>query len=304
VFGSHGFVGGGIVAELAGRGLDHACVPAERLTTAARDAAGILAEAEGSGIVPHVAGLLPPGAIVVNAAGLAAPDSPDDDALYGANALWPAVLALACARAGASRLVHLSSAAVQGDRAVLDESWETAPFSPYSRSKALGEEALRALEDGLPAGLLSIVRATSVQGPGRRTTAALARVARSPLASVAGEGDAPSPASSLGALAQFTVDVGLAAPDRTVLLQPWEGLTVRSVLAAAGGREPARLPAWACRAAVRAGYALSRLAGGRFHGAVRRVEVMWFGQAQAPGWAEESGTLPTPRAELVLRQAR
>ncbi|GAB4099741.1 NAD-dependent epimerase/dehydratase family protein [Sinomonas halotolerans] len=308
LFGASGFVGSGITAELAARGIAHERMRAERLATGARDAAGILreahdAEAAGGGLVRRLADAIPAGAVVVNAAGLAAPDSPDGDSLYGANALWPAVLALACARAGASRLVHLSSAAVQGERAVLDETWEASPFSPYSRSKALGEHALEALLPGLPAGLLSVVRATSVQGPGRRTTASLARVASSPLASVAGRGDAPSPVSSLAALAQFTVDVALAAPGQVLVLQPWEGMTVRSVLAAAGGREPLHLPAWMCRAAVRTGYALSGLAGGRLHGAVRRAEVMWFGQGQTPGWAEANGVVPMPRAEQVLREA-
>lgn len=303
VFGSNGFVGGGIVAELRGRGIEPAGARALRLTTAARDTAGVVADAEASASLADLAARIPAGAVVVNAAGLAAPDSADDDALYGANALWPAVLALACAEAGAARLVHLSSAAVQGYRPVLDESWDTSPFSPYSRSKALGEAALRALQPRLPDGMLSIVRATSVQGAGRRTTASFARVASSPLASVAGAGDAPSPVSSLPALSQFVVDVALRRPDQTVLLQPWEGLSVREALAAAGGREPARVPAWLCRAAVRTGFAVSKVAGESLHGPVRRAEVMWFGQAQESGWAEANGVLPTPRAEQVLRQA-
>ena len=304
VFGAGGFVGGGIAAELSARSLPSSEGHAERLATAARTPGAVLEAAEArEDLVGRIAAGIPAGSFAVNAAGLASPDAAEDDALYGANALWPAVLALACARAGATRLVHLSSAAVQGERAVLDETWETTPFSPYSRSKALGEAALRELAPRLPDGLLTIVRATSVQGPGRRTTAALARVASSPLASVAGAGDAPSPVSSLAALAQFTVDVAEARPDRLLVLQPWEGMTVRGVLEAAGGREPLRLPAPLCRAAVAGGYALSRLAGGRLHGAVRRAEVMWFGQAQAPGWAEEAGAVPTPRAAAVLREA-
>ena len=304
LFGAGGFVGAGIAEELSARRLRFEAAHAERLSTSARTPEAVLEAADArADLVARVAAGIARGALVVNAAGLASPDAAEDDVLYGANALWPAVLALACARSGAARLVHLSSAAVQGERPVLDESWETSPFSPYSRSKALGEAALRMLAPRLPDGLLTILRATSVQGPGRRTTASLARVASSPLASVAGAGDAPSPVSSLGALAQFAVDVAEARPDRLLVLQPWEGMTVRDVLEAAGGHAPLRLPAPLCRAAVAAGYALSRLAGGRLHGAVRRAEVMWFGQAQAPGWAEEAGVVPRPRAAAVLQEA-
>ena len=303
VFGAGGFVGHGIATELSARRLPYSEAHAERLATSARTPEAVLEAADArEDLVARVAAGIVPGSLVVNAAGLASPDAAEDDVLYGANALWPAVLALACARSGAARLVHLSSAAVQGERPVLDETWETSPFSPYSRSKALGEAALRLLAPRLPAGLLTVLRATSVQGAGRRTTASLARVASSPLASVAGAGDAPSPVSSLAALAQFAVDVAEARPDRLLVLQPWEGMTVRGVLEAAGGRAPLRLPAPLCRGAVAAGYALSRLAGGRLQGAVRRAEVMWFGQAQAPGWAEEAGVVPTPRAAAVLRE--
>ncbi|WP_077490134.1 NAD-dependent epimerase/dehydratase family protein [Sinomonas mesophila] len=304
VVGAGGFVGAGIANELRTRRLQFSEPHAERVATSARTPEAVIQAADARGdLVARVSAGITPGAFVINAAGLASPDAAEDDALYGANALWPAVLALACARSGAARLVHLSSAAVQGERPVLDETWETSPFSPYSRSKALGEAALRQLAPRLPDGMLTILRATSVQGAGRRTTASLARVAASPLASVAGAGDAPSPVSSLAALAQFAVDVAEARPDRLLVLQPWEGMTVRGVLEAAGGRAPLRLPAPLCRAAVAAGYALSRLAGGRLHGAVRRAEVMWFGQSQAPGWAEEAGALPRPRAAAVLRQA-
>ena len=304
VFGAGGFVGGGIAAELSARRLPFTEARAERLATSARTPEAVLEAAEArEDLVARVAAGITPRALVVNAAGRAAPDAAGADVLYGAHAQGPAGRARACARSGAARLVHLSSAAVQGERPVLDETWEASPFSPYSRSKALGESVLRLLAPRLPDGLLTVLRATSVQGAGRRTTASLARVAASPLASVAGAGDAPSPVSSLVPVAQFAVDVAESRPDRLLVLQPWEGMTVRGVLEAAGGRAPLRLPAPLCRGAVAAGYALSRLAGGRLQGAVRRAEVMWFGQAQAPGWAEEAGVVPTPRAAAVLREA-
>ena len=82
------------------------------------------------------------GDVAINAAGLAAPASGDAAGLRGANAVWPAVMSLACREAAVPRLVHLSSAAVQGRREPLDESTEHEPFSRYTRSKAEGEDAL------------------------------------------------------------------------------------------------------------------------------------------------------------------
>ena len=38
--------------------------------------------------------------------------------------------------------------------------------------------------------------------------------------------------------------------------------------------------------------------------AVRRVELMWFGQSQRPGWAQRQELLPQPSARQVLEQAR
>ncbi|MDF9279397.1 NAD-dependent epimerase/dehydratase family protein, partial [Arthrobacter sp. EH-1B-1] len=207
----------------------------------------------------------------------------------------------ACAAAGVHRLVHLSSAAVQGHRPVLDESPDTAPFSPYSRSKALGEQAL-----GLgPFGTLEIVsvRATSVQGLERPTTTALARLAASPLASVASPGTAPSPVSSVDALAELVRTVGLhqgQLPE--VVLQPWEGMTVRTVLEATGGT-PLVLPAFLCRLILRTGYGVSALLKERLHGSIRRVELMWFGQDQVAGWVARQGVALPARVSSILEEA-
>jgi UDP-N-acetylmuramyl pentapeptide phosphotransferase/UDP-N-acetylglucosamine-1-phosphate transferase len=230
--------------------------------------------------------------VLVNAAGLAAPDSRGDDALFGANALMPAVLLRAAQQAGVARFIQLSSAAVQGRRAVLDESPATEAFSPYSRSKALGEAALMRLvstADSRALPELVIVRATSVQGADRSTTNQLRRLARSPLASVARPGDQPTVVSSLRGLVEF-VDATGSMPDSvpTIVLQPWEGLTTSRVLESAGGRPPRVLPAGLCRFLVRIGYAVGR-AVPRVSGLVRRVELMWLGQAQDAVWARSAG---------------
>ncbi|WP_269937057.1 NAD-dependent epimerase/dehydratase family protein [Arthrobacter sp. HY1533] len=309
VVGASGFVGSAVVAELRGRGLDVLEVTAPRLESSATAAADVVAEAAGAnaGAAAAAAALLETFRgvdVVVNAAGLATPGGGESPGQTGANALLPAVIATAARDAGARRLVHLSSASVQGQLRTIDASSRREPFSAYSRSKALGEEALELLAAG-PLGITTI-RATSVQGPSRPTTLSLAKIARSPLASVAAPGTAPTPVSSIDALAWFVAEVGRhpgGVP--AVVLQPWEGLSVREVLAAAGGRSPITLPAWLCRAVLAAGYAVSgALLGERLHGPLRRVELMWFGQEQVPGWAEAEGLVPVPAVARVLEQAR
>jgi hypothetical protein len=69
-------------------------------------------------------------------------------------------------------------------------------------------------------------------------------------------------------------------------------LSVREVLAAAGGHDPWLLPGLLCRTAVEGGFRFlgSRLLGNRLGGAVRRAEAMWFSQAVEASWAR-SGRL-------------
>ena len=304
VLGGTGFIGSAVRAALAARGVEVRSVSAPRLRTEGTDAAALLAEAAGLDTERNRLAEAFAGAdVVVNAAGLATPGAADSPELRGANSLLPALIAGAADAAGVRRFVHLSSAAVQGHRPFLDESPHVEPFSAYSRSKALGEQVLSARNGGSCS--VATVRATSVQGPGRTTTAKLARLASSPLASVAGPGTAPSPVSSVHSLVDFVLRVGSHhGPVPAVVLQPWEQASVSTVLEAAGGRRPAHLPAWFCRAALRSGYALSSLAGERLHGALRRVEMMWFGQRQEPGWAEATGNVPEPRVRDVLEASR
>lgn len=306
VLGGTGFVGAAVVAELRSRGHHVAVLPAPRLASSAATAAELL---DGARSAPELAALAAAFAgvdVVINAAGLAVPGAAGSPALTGANALLPAVAALAARGAGVGRMIHLSSASVQGHRSSIDESADRAPFSAYSRSKALGEEVLELLAQQEAGTGIATVRATSVQGAGRATTASLVRIARSPLASVAAPGTAATPVSSLQALAWFVAEVaGHPGPVPAIVLQPWEGLNVRGVLIAAGGRRPLVLPRWLCRAVLATGFTVSRsLLGERLHGPLRRVELMWFGQAQELGWAQYAGLVPTPAAALVLEQAR
>lgn len=311
VIGASGFVGSAIVARLNAEGISVDPIEAPRLATRSLDVDSIIDEAEQlEGIIDSLAEAFASAQVVVNAAGLAAPNMQDLPPLMGANALLPAVIAIAAQRTGVRRVIHLSSAAVQGPRPVLDASEETVPFSAYSFSKTLGEEALLDLQDYFleehpeSAPELCILRATSVQGRGRRTTELFAKMASSPFASVAGAGQGKSPVSSVYALAEFVVMLGTFPGELpTIVLQPWEGATVASASLDAGRRKPHHLPEWLCRAAIKAGYKVSELMNDRFSGSVRKVEVMWFGQGIDDSWARKNNLLPTPRVREVLRTA-
>lgn len=294
VVGASGFVGSAISRELAMQGRCVSTIQAPRLVIGAdldsdrivEDVAGWSEEIEG------IAQRFEGHDVVVNAAGLAMPDSDDNPELYGANSALPVLLYLASRRAGVRRFVHLSSAAVQGRCRLLDETARVAPFSPYSRSKARGERALLAAAGSQGTGAdrpaLTILRATSVQGEGRPTTDSLRRIARSRLASVAAPGSDPSVVSSVTGLARFVRIVGEwpeAAPK--IVLQPSEGLSTEQVLALARGSAPMRLPRTLCRAVVALGFVASRVLP-PLSGIVRRVEMMWFGQGQVSGWALEN----------------
>lgn len=298
VVGGSGFVGSEVVRAIRASGTPVDVVTAPRLDAVGRTAGDLCTEARRSEVLEELASVLDQAAVVVLAAGAAAPDAADSSSLRGANALLPAVVGLACSVAGVSRLVHLSSAAVQGRTTTLDESTSTRPFSPYSTSKALGEQVLDRLRQELSCEVV-VLRATSVQGRGRPTTEAFRRVARSRLASVAGSGDGPSPVGSVEDLAAFVVRLGAwPEPVPPVVLQPWAGLSAAEVLELAGDRAPARLPVALCRSVLTVGFAVSGVAAGRWDGVLRRVETMWFGQAVDDRWARthdlrgSSTTLP------------
>lgn len=309
VLGATGFIGSAITTALQAREIPVTPVASPRLASPATTVHHLVEHAQRlESVIDYLADSFAGADTVVNAAGLAAPDQTHQQSLTGANALLPVLVALAAHRTGVRRVIHMSSASVQADTPVLDESIRTAPFSPYSFSKALGESALYRLhsewrsEQGAPQ--LTVIRATSVMGSERRTTRMLARFASSPLSSVAGDGSAHTPVTSVTALAQFTVAVGeFPRPLPPVILQPWEGATTGSVLRDAGRRDPLALPPWLCRAAISSARFASGVAGHRYAGAIRRLEVTWFGQEQVPGWAHENGVLPEPHVQEVLRQA-
>lgn len=285
VFGASGFVGGAIFRALEIRGTTPSSLQAPRLEakcgSSSADLVAMLAELQDE--IEGIAGHLRSGDIVINAAGLAEPDSPATTALFGANALLPLVLAEAASRAQVRHFLHLSSAAVQGNAKILDTNPHTAAFSAYSQSKSVGESVLLSMSSTSMG--ITVVRATSVQGPNRSTTQMLQRIASSRLASVAHPGTQPTSVSSIYGLVDFVLATAKSPQELPqIALQPWEGGTVKSVLElAGGGKKPVVLPTSLCLIIIACGRAASRLLGGRFTGHVRRLELMWFGQAQESG---------------------
>lgn len=291
VVGASGFVGAAVASALVASGHEVVAVPAPRATARGSDAADLRAQAKEivasrPDVVERVCGC----DVVVNAAGDPDASSSDRVALFGANALVPAVMLAACRRAGVPRLVHVSSAVVQADAARLDDAPAVAGFSPYSDSKIAGEAVL----EGVGAGPHVVVyRPPSVHGPDRRVSRMTARIARSRLASVAGRGDRPSPQALIENVASAVAFLATSAdPPPPRVTHPSEGLTTADVMRLLGaGHEPLHLPAPAAGAAL----ALARAAG-RWLPALsanaRRVEVLWFGQDQAPSWLSTAGWVP------------
>lgn len=284
VFGATGFVGGATVDELRHRGAEVMPSRAPRLppSPASQVREALMAH---DALVTAIAQEITGADAVVNAAGVPDASLRDEATLMAANAIFPGVLAKAVQAAGVPRFVHVSSAVVQGGAPRLDQSTHTAAFSAYSRSKVLGEILVQELAP--PAAV--IYRPPSVHSPDRRVSRMTARIARSPLSSVARPGSSPTPQTLLENVADaiaFLVTSDTKPP--AIVAHPSEGLTTASVLTLLGGREPLEIPRVLARAAV------AMLAtGGRIAPQVaanaRRVEMLWFGQSQAPSWLTEAG---------------
>ena len=292
IIGASGFVGRAVVAAVLSAGHRVIPLPAVRLTSGSMSVAELVAEADefDSGEVHALAARGSAANVAINAAGLALPGARSGPELNGANALLPSVLARVGAAAGWSRLLHVSSAAVYGF-GPLEEGVEPHPSSPYGWSKLLGERALETVCSSLPVHPV-ILRPTSVHGPGRAVTLTLTRVARSPLASVAGRGDRPSPQVRVGNVAAACVFLATCArPPSFPVVQPWEGVTTAGLLRSLGGREPRHVPMPMAKA-------LLAIARGTGHlspqlGAVaRRLEMLWLGQSQSSGWLDAAGWRP------------
>ncbi|MDO8309657.1 MAG: NAD(P)-dependent oxidoreductase [Actinomycetota bacterium] len=286
ILGASGFVGSAVAAALR----PHARivpVAAPRLRSDATTPAAVLAQARSHPETERLAGALAGCDAFVNAAGIADAAGADREALAGANALLACMAAVACRDAGVTRVVHVSSAAVQGDR-TLDESEDMAPFSQYSWSKALGERAVAHASDG---GAIRY-RPTSVHGADRPMTRRLARLARSPWAVVAAPGTQPTPqvlAGNVGDAVRFLVLADQSPPG--VVLHPWEGITTSRLLTVLGGREPRMVPLGLARATLGLGNAGGRL-WRRARIDARRAELLMLGQVQGTSWLTLAGWVP------------
>lgn len=281
ILGASGFVGDAVHHAATVAAHDAVAVQAPRLRTGARGTQPVRQAAQmADDDAASLATRLHRAEVVINAAGLATPGAAMTDALVGANALLPGVLARAAGSAGARRLVHISSAAVHGDAPVLDARAQPEPASPYGFSKLWGEQA--ALVLGRRAGLeVVIYRPTSVHGAGREVTEMIRRLARSRVASVAAPGDDPTPQVMVHRVAEFALDLATAdeCPDHPVI-HPWEGWTTSSFLAHVGdGRRPMMVPRLLAR-----GLLAGAKAAGQWHPGIgaqaRRLEMLWFGQRQ------------------------
>lgn len=287
VLGASGFVGSSVVAAVP-IGHDVEAVPAPRLSTRARSADEILAESLESEHLKVLVGQFTGAAVVINAAGDPDASSLDEDALYGANALLPAVVLRAATIAGVERFVHISSAVVQNDKPVLDSTEDMRPFSPYSASKVAGEVVVRAL--GTSAVEVVRYRPPSVHAPQRRVTRMISRIASSPVATVARPGDQGTPQALLPNVASavaFLATTRMRPP--AVVHHPSEGVTVTRLMSdLSGGRSPRRLPRGLALVLV----AVAKLVG-RVHrptaANARRVELLWLGQDQAESWLTSAG---------------
>ncbi len=236
------------------------------------------------------------GDVAINAAGLAAPASGDAAGLRGANAVWPAVMSLACREAAVPRLVHVSSAAVQGRRDPLDESTEHEPFSCYTRSKAEGESALLRLgEAGRGVRQLVVYRPTSVQGAGRRTTATLVRLSRLRHLPVTDGGRQQLPLILVADVARACLLLAGTSTPPLIALHPWEGMTTAQLLEwLAPGTPRLDLPPPVVRAVLRCVRTGGQLSG-RGRALSRQLDLLYLGQridAQAlrdRGYASATG---------------
>ncbi len=139
---------------------------------ALEDEAALLALAEGADVLFHVAGLVA---------------ARDEAEFLRVNRDGAAAAARAAERAGAGRLVLVSSLAVSGPSVPgrpAREDAEPRPLTAYGRSKRAGEEVVRA--SGAP---FTIVRPSAVYGPRDRAFLPLFRAGARGLVPLLGSGD-------------------------------------------------------------------------------------------------------------------
>lgn len=287
VVGGSGFVGQSVISQLAVRHVDAVIVSAPRLKCAPES---VSTAWRNNTLTGDLAMALSDFDVVINCAGAPDASSRDTLGLFGANGALPGVVAAAAQRAGVQRFIHVSSAAVQGGADILDTSTQLNGHSVYARSKIAGEEAVQAAESP-PCTV--IYRPPSVHSAERRVTRSIQRLARSPLASVVGSGDDPTPQAHIDNVGDAIAELALHTITQppAIVIHPWEGWTTAALMRTFGdGREPVHIPSVAgpaLRLALRTAARSIRLAAN-----ARRVEMMWFGQRQATSWLTTIGWAP------------
>jgi len=142
------------VFDMSGEALASLEQPITTITGDVTDREALDAAMAGVDVVIHTAAVL---------------EGNDPDLYYRVNQQGTRTVAEAAAAAGVDRMVHVSSSAVYGfmEGDVFEEDGPTPTDQAYSRSKAFGEEAVRAVHEA--AGLnYSIVRPAAIFGPGAR----------------------------------------------------------------------------------------------------------------------------------------
>jgi nucleoside-diphosphate-sugar epimerase len=282
VVGSSGFIGSHIKAALEAAGHTVVAIGAPRIRSRARDVRSLQADVEQLNPAVLRSGFRGCDA-VVNAAGVAEATSSDRDALYGANATLPVLLRQYARAEDVGRFVHISSAAVQGRRRVLNDRPEYGARSPYAASKALAEQALLAQ----PTAGLVIYRPTSVHGEGRAVTERLRAFARSRWAIVASPGSDPTPQIHVAQVAEAVrALVETSASPPVIVLHPWEGFTTSTFLGMLRGRPVPEVPRWVAKGVIGLAFAVSFALRGRLWAHARRLEVLLVGQRQERSWLE------------------
>lgn len=284
VVGASGYIGSAVCRALEAHGAVPLSVRAPRITlNQSSTDLNMLIECAANEIHAQLANTH----AVINAAGISAARSGDVESLHCANALLPAALALSCSIRGI-RLVHISSAAVQGRVACLDSSDDVAPLTPYAVSKVNGERLVREIDVGAV-----VYRPPGVHGATRNVSRSLVRLASGRASTVASPGDDNAPQALVQDVADAVVFIALH-PDSPppVVHHPASGMTTASLMRLlSDGQEPRHIPRRFARVVLRLANAMGRIAPSTAVHA-RRLEILWCGQDQGPSWLTEHGWRP------------
>ncbi len=162
-----GLVGAHAAAELTRSGWDVALFDLEPNAGYVARIAGAVSVTRVDALqISRMADLLQRGQFssVIVAAGVNAVGGTEDEGSLALNEQLPRAVAKAASRAGAERLIHVSSRAVYG-AAPCTESAEPRPQTPYGRSKLRGEQAM--VEEAFGQLTVCSLRCAGLFGPAR-----------------------------------------------------------------------------------------------------------------------------------------